>query len=159
MRSRNRKRLGDSFKSICLGWILLPVSIVVGLAAAGGIAVDVNGPLFGFVLVFGWLLSFLTGVLQRIMPFLASMHSVRPGVKPILLSVLTADRPLRVHMVCHGAALALIAGGIVSGEVVAIRLGAAIGLVGALAFGWFAGRLWATLRRHLNMPAQPTENT
>jgi len=109
------------------------------MAANAGVATDVTGTLFGFVLVFGWLLSFLTGVLQRIMPFLASMHSTgRSTARPILPSALTDDRAARVHLVGHGMGLALVAAGIVTGQPGLVRLGAAFGLAGALALIWFA---------------------
>lgn len=155
MKSRMRKTLGDPFILIRTGWVLLPVSVLIGLFAAAGMAVDRTGPLFGFVLVFGWLLSFLMGVLQRIMPFLASMHSVRPGVKPILVSALIADKPLRVHMACHLAALALVAVGIAADSGLTVRVGAALGTIGALAFAVFAGRLWQKLSAHLKSAPQP----
>lgn len=157
MKSRMRKALGDSFLLIRLGWVLLPVSVVLGLAAAQGWAVDRTGPLFGFLLVFGWLLSFLIGVLQRIMPFLASMHSVRPGLKPILVSVLTPARPLRLHLIGHLAALASVGAGLVFGSELAVRIGALAGVVGALGFAAFAGKMGWRLWRHLNISQQPTE--
>jgi hypothetical protein len=149
MKSRMRRRLGDSFLLIRLGWVMLPLGVMVGMLAAAGVATDRTVPLFGFLLVFGWLLTFLLGVLQRIMPFLASMHSVRPGVPPALVSALTADRPLRAHLVCHCAALALMAGGIAADNAVAVRVGALAGLAGSLCFLWFAALLWRRLVRHL----------
>ncbi len=149
MKSRMKKQLGGSFVLIRLGWVLMPVSIGLGLAAAAGLGASWSATLFGFVLVFGWLLSFLTGVLQRILPFLASMYSVAPGVKPVLVSRLTAERPLKIHLICHCLALTLIAGGIVSGQGLLVRLGAAAGLTGAAAFAGFAGLVWFRLARHL----------
>ena len=109
------------------------------MAVAAGLATDVTGTLFGFVLVFGWLLSFLTGVLQRIMPFLASMHSAAYStVRPILPTALTDERSARLHLLGHVAGLALVAAGIVAGQPVVVRLGAVLGLAGAVALLWFA---------------------
>lgn len=159
MKGRMKKSLGDSFRLIRLAWVMLPLSLMVGLAAASGVAVDRSGPLFGFLLVFGWLLSMLTGVLQRILPFLGSMVSVRPGIKPVLMSKLIAPGALRAHMVCHFAALALVATGIVSAQGLVVRLGAVVGLAGALAFAGFAANLWYQLSRHMNPRPQPSENT
>jgi hypothetical protein len=158
MKSRMKKALGDSFILIRAGWVLLPVSAGIGLIAAAGIVVDRSGPLFGFILVFGWLLSFLMGVLQRIMPFLASMHSVRPGGKTILVSVLTAGLPLRVHMICHLTALVLVSIGIITAESVFVRAGALAGLVGALGFAVFAGRMAWKFWWHLNAAQRGLEN-
>ncbi|MDR3441280.1 hypothetical protein [Telmatospirillum sp.] len=149
MKSRMREALGDSFVLIRLGWVLLPVSVGFGLTAAAGVAVDRTGPLFGFILVFGWLLSFLMGVLQRIMPFLASMHTVRPGAKPILVSSLTPARPLRVHMIGHLGAVLLVAVGLACDSGLAVRLGAFSGLIGSLGFAtFFANMIWKLWRHH-----------
>jgi hypothetical protein len=111
--------------------------------------------LFIFILVFGWLLSFLLGVLQRIMPFLASMHSIGKGRKPLLVSALTVEALLRAHLICHVLALSLIAAGIVSGEAIVFRLGAAAGLIGAASFAAFAERLWRRLDAHMNPRPSP----
>ncbi len=135
-----RKRLGRSFVLIRASWLLLPTTLLVGLAALHGGA-GTNGPtLFGFLLVGGWLLTFLLGVLQRILPFLASMHAVRSaGGAPPLASELAASSPLVLHAICHGLAVALLAIAIAIDVRSLARLGAAIGLVGAAAFAWFVG--------------------
>jgi hypothetical protein len=133
-----RKRLGLSFILIRTAWAMLPLTLVVGLAALHGLAGS-NGPtLFGLLLMGGWLLTFLLGVLQRILPFLASMHAPRSaGGAPPLLSELAASRPLQAHAACHGGALLLLAAAIVADAAWLVRVGAGAGLVGALAFAWF----------------------
>jgi len=83
------------------------------------------------------------------MPFLASMHSFRPGGKPALVSALTADLPLKIHAACHFAALLLVAAGIVSEIGWLVRLGALAGLIGALSFAAFAFSLRQRLIAHL----------
>jgi hypothetical protein len=135
-----RKRLGRSFVLIRLAWLMLPITLLVGLAALHGRA-GTNGPtLFGFLLIGGWLLTFLLGVLQRILPFLASMHAVRSaGGAPPLLSEFDAARPLTLHAICHGSAIALLALAIAFDIALLARAGAAVGLIGAAAFAWFAG--------------------
>jgi hypothetical protein len=157
MKSRMKKSLGDSFVLIRTGWLLLPPSVCCGVAAAFGLMVDRSGPMFGFLLVFGWLLSFLTGVLQRIMPFLASLHSVRPGMKPILMATLIAARPLRIHMIGHMTALVLVSLGILAGNGSIIRVGALAGAIGAIGFAFFAGRMGWILMCNLRIPSQITE--
>lgn len=154
MASRMKRRLGTSFVLMRLAWVLLPVGILVGLAAALGVAPEVTVPLWGFLLVFGWLLTFLLGVLQRIMPFLASMHSVRPGVPPVLVSAITAEAPLRLHLAAHLGALTLVGAGIIAGEAWLVRLGALTGGVGALAFAVFAAEVGRRLYRHLTQNQQ-----
>lgn len=155
MKKRMRRELGKSFILVRTGWVMMPVSIIVGMVAATGLWPNVTVPLFGFLLVFGWLLTFLSGVLQRIMPFLASMHSYKPGVRPVLVSALTAETPLQVHLYCHFAAIVGVGLGIVLDQAWLVRLGAAAGLVGAIAFAVFAVDLWRRLQRHLN-PAPQT---
>lgn len=141
LKNRMRKKLESFFRLVFAAWVMLPLSLVVGIAA---LFLDL-APLWGLVLVLGWLLSFVTGILQRIMPFLASMHSGGKGGKPILLSQLVAERPLAVHAACHGLAVLLIAAGMLTGSSAAAALGAASGLAGALAYAWFA---WLLMRRY-----------
>lgn len=142
-----RKRLGLSFVLVRVAWSMLPLTLFAGLAATFGKA-GVNGPtLFGFWLLFGWLLTFLLGILQRIMPFLASMHVPRAkGELPLPMSELAASQPLKLQAGCHLAALALLSAAIVIESTPLAQLGAAIGLVSAVAFAWFTGDL---LRRTL----------
>ncbi len=137
-----RKRLGLSFILVRVAWAMLLLTLIVGMAATFGLA-GVNGPtLFGFLLLFGWLLTFLLGILQRIMPFLASMHATRPnGQMPRPMSELSTSQPLKLHAGCHLAALAILSAAIVIESTPLARLGAAIGLLGALAFAWFTGDL------------------
>jgi hypothetical protein len=142
LKSRMRKKLETFFRMVKAAWVMLPVSLACGVAA---LFADVAS-LWGLLLVLGWLLTFVTGILQRIMPFLASMHSGGgPGIKPIMLSQLVAERPLAIHAACHGAAIALIAAGMVAGSGISTALGAACGLAGALSFAVFA---WLLMRRY-----------
>ena len=131
---RMRRRLGDEFILIRASWFLLPLPILV----AGGLLLDIlpaSGPaLFGFALLYGWLLTLLLGVLQRIVPLLASMHAARDGGAPIPPSRLVSRRPLQLHRWCHLAALLVVAAGIGLGLPGLIRTGALIGTVGAVAF-------------------------
>jgi hypothetical protein len=133
-----RKRLGLSFLLIRASWMMLPVTLLVGLAALYGFA-GRNGPtLFGALLLGGWLLTFLLGILQRILPFLASMHVNRAGGgAPPLLSELAASGPLKVHALCHALAVAMLVTAIAIDAAQLARIGAAFGLVGSLAFAWF----------------------
>ena len=133
-----RKNLGLSFVLVRAAWIMLPITLLVGLAALYGIAGDNGATLFGFLLLFGWLLTFLLGILQRILPFLASMFVVSPARGgPAIVSVLAGSAPLRLHALCHMLALTGLAFAIVTDNAVIARAGSIVGLVGAIAFGWF----------------------
>ena len=107
-----RKRLGLSFAMMKLSWVLLVLGLATGLAVLFEAPVPNGATLFGFLMLAGWLLTFLMAVLQRIMPFLASMHAAGKGGMPPLLSDLTADGPLKIHAACHSAALLACSGGL-----------------------------------------------
>ncbi|MGE3376604.1 MAG: hypothetical protein AB7O37_24005 [Vicinamibacteria bacterium] len=121
LRARLRAPLGSGFLLVRVSWACLLAS----LAAA---ALGASPALFGLLLVPGWLLTFLLGVLQRIVPFLASVHSLS-GDRP-LASRLTPARLLAAHAGLHLGALALLFTGLHAA-------GAALGLAGALAFAAF----------------------
>jgi hypothetical protein len=148
-----RKRLGLSFILVRAAWTMLPLAIFAGLAAVHGVSGPNGATLFGFLLLFGWLLTFLLGILQRIVPFLASMHATRAdGRSPPPLSELSVSWPLKLHAGCHLGALALLASAILLDNTPLARIGAATGLTGALAFAWFvADVFWRVLR-----PRQPS---
>jgi hypothetical protein len=139
LKNAMRKRLGFPFVLIRASLGMLAASLALGLTLLLGIPVSNGVALFGFLILAGWLLTFLTGILQRIIPFLASMHAAGNGGKPLRLSELTPLLPAQVHAICHLLALAIVATGIVLDATVLIRAGALIGLVGALAFAVFAG--------------------
>ena len=152
---RMRKRLGGEFLLIRFSWAML----LLGLILAASLALDLlppTGPaLFGFVVLFGWLLSLLTGVLQRVLPFLASMHVFRAGARPLTPSKLVDERALRVHRWCHFTALGAVAAGILFAEPLPIRLGALTGAAGAVAYGWFAASVFLRTRDHLKSSPLP----
>ena len=89
------------------GWRWPVAAAVAPVAAPDSPA----GRLFALAAVLGWLLSFLMGVLQRILPFLASMHAAQGRRRPPTPSALTLTRALNWHAVAHALALALLAAG------------------------------------------------
>jgi hypothetical protein len=127
---------------------MLPVTLVAGLAALYGLAGPNGQTAFGFLLFVGWLLTFLLGILQRILPFLASMHAgPSAGSAPMLLSELAGSAPLKLHAACHTAAVLIVATGILLDMEALARAGSAIGVLGAAAFAWFVGEItWRLLR-------------
>jgi hypothetical protein len=133
-----RKRLGLSFLLIRSSWMLLLATPLVGLAALYGYLGPTGPTLFGFLLLGGWLLTFLLGILQRILPFLASMHASRVAGSLPRMSELAASAPLKLHAACHGLALILMAAAIVANSILLAQVGCVIGFVGALAFAAFA---------------------
>jgi len=140
-RTGMRKRLGLSFALVRAAWVALPASVLAGLAAYFGMA-GPNGPaLFGLLLLVGWLLTFLTGILQRILPFLATMHASSNKGGVARASELSSDLPLRIHAVCHSTAFACLLLAVVLDRAQPAVAGAWIGLAGSLAFAWFTAQV------------------
>jgi hypothetical protein len=139
-----RKRLGLSFVLVRAAWAMLVATLLVGLASLYGLVPN-GATLFGLLLLGGWLLTFLIAILQRIVPFLASMFVTSPARGgPPLLSEIASDIPLTVHAICHGVAMVGLAVAIVFDLEILARAASAVGLLGALAFAWFTA---AVLRR------------
>ena len=138
LRQRMRKRLGPEFTLLRIAWVLLPISLLAAIAWALDLMPEDGPVLVGLLLLPGWLLTFLLAILQRIVPFLASMHAARAVKRaPPTVSALTARGPLAVHFYCHLAALALLLAGALLAETWLIRLAALSGIAGALAFALF----------------------
>jgi hypothetical protein len=134
---RMRKRMGLSFVLVRLAWAMLVISLMLGLALALGAPVPQGDVVFVFLVLVGWLLTFLTGILQRILPFLATMHAGKVGGKQPLLSDLAPELPLKIHAACHVAAVVFIPAGLVLELSPLIHAGAAFGTGGSIAFGAF----------------------
>jgi hypothetical protein len=90
------------------------------------------------MLLFGWLLTFLFAILQRIMPFLASMFVTPPARGgTAIVAELSGAPALKLHATCHALALFILTIAIILDDAMIGRLGSAVGLMGALAFAWF----------------------
>ena len=143
-----RRELGRSFVLVRIGWAMLLASLALALALVLDTPLPGLAPLFGLAVVGGWLLSFLFGMLQRILPFLASMHAsgAARGRRPPTPSAMTAERPLAWHFACHCGALAGLAVAIVGRSAWIAAAAAALGGIGAAAFGVFFVALLRRLR-------------
>jgi len=146
-----RKELGRSGRLTRMSWALAALALALALAKLlaelSGHEVAALGPLFVVAAVGGWLLSFLFGMLQRILPFLAAMHAARGRKRPPTPSALTLESALAVHLHAHFGALGLLAVAIVTGSGTWLLAAALVGLTGAIAFGVFFAVLLARLRR------------
>jgi hypothetical protein len=153
LRDGLRKDLGLSFALVRTGWSGLALSLVAALGVVLEAPVTGLPALFGLLLVGVWLLSFVLGMLQRILPFLASMHAAAGKHRPPTPSSFTRRQPLAIHLACHLAALAGLALAIVTASPLLARLAAAAGTVGAAAFATF----FAVLVRRMTgpVPAPP----
>jgi hypothetical protein len=138
-----RRDLGRSLLLVRVGWGSLAAALGV---AAGHLLGAPVGRLFVVLVVAGWLLSFLFGILQRILPFLASMHAAQGRKRPPTPSALTVDGALAWHLRGHLAALALLAAATVADSAWLAAAAALAGTVGAVAFGVFFAVLLLRLR-------------
>jgi hypothetical protein len=141
-----RKELGRSFVLVKLAWAALVLALLCGGLAWAGADVPRLRAWIGLALL-AWLLGFVMGILQRILPFLAALHAAAGRRRGPTASSLTHEGCLRVHFACHLAAFALLALGVATDSALVARLGALAGLAGALAFAGFCLQLVRRLRR------------
>jgi hypothetical protein len=146
LRTGLRRELGRSFLLVKIGWGGLAASLALALALVLDAPVPRLAGWFGLALIGGWLLSFVLGMLQRILPFLAAMHAAGSGRRAPTPSSLTHERSLRIHFVCHVAALAGLALALVTDSALLATAAALTGVAGAVAFGWFALAVLQRLR-------------
>lgn len=133
-----RKNLGLSFVMIKSGWAALPLSLLVGGLLAAGFLPEQGIRIFGLLVLAGWLLTFVLGILQRIVPFLASMNMTVPGHPTPTLSALADERLLKVHAILHGVALTLLFAGFLFHQEIAVKAAAILGFCGACFFLLYA---------------------
>jgi hypothetical protein len=139
LRRRVRRRLGPSFALIGLGWAMLPASLLLAAGLASGMLRAPSAPIFGIVLIGGWLLSTVLGVLMRILPFLATLHAARRGRRLMRVEELGDERLLWAQAAAHPAALAVVGLGAGLDSPALVWTGAMLGAAGAGAFLLFAG--------------------
>ena len=148
-----RGDLGRCGRLIRLGWCSAALALALGAArlVAGATgheaAAGTLGALFVLAAVGGWLTSFLFGVLQRILPFLASMHAARGRRRAPTPSALTLEAALAWHERGHVAALALLVAAVLDRSGPWLLAAAFAGGAGALAFAVFFVALLVRLRR------------
>ncbi len=153
---RLRGPLGPAFILVRVSWAFLLASLGTAFAAALGWIPAHAAALFGLMLVPGWLLTFMLAILQRIVPFLSTVHAAGPGRRAPLVSELTPERPLAAHRWLHLAALAALVAGVGARFDWLARLGAVLGLAAALAFGVFFATVLLRLREfHQRAAAAP----
>jgi hypothetical protein len=147
LRRRLRPALGPAFLLARSAWACLLASLVLAVLIPLGWGPQRAAALFGVLLVAGWLLGFLLAMLQRIVPFLATVHAAGGGRGAPLVSSFTPQRPLALHRVLHLAALASLLAGVAADGEWLIRTAAALGLAGALAYAAFFAKVLVRLHR------------
>jgi hypothetical protein len=140
-----RKELGRSFLLVKFAWGALVATLVLAGVLWTGMAVPRAQAAFGLALL-AWLLTFVLGILQRILPFLSALHAAAGKRRGPTASMLTHDKALKTHFACHLAAFAGLALAIVLDAGWLARAAAALGLAGAIAFCIFHLHLLRKLR-------------
>jgi hypothetical protein len=140
-----RKELGRSFVLVKVAWGALLLTLLLGGALWAGVELPRAEAAFGLALL-AWLLTFVLGILQRILPFLAALHAAAGKRRGPTASMLTHERALKAHFACHLAALAGLALALALDAGWLARLAALVGLAGAAAFAFFHLHLLRKLR-------------
>lgn len=150
---RLRRRMGPEFILIGASWAALLLALPGAAGAALGLIPETGAALVIVLVLYGWLLSLLTGVLQRILPFLASMQAARAQARSLAPAKLVEERALRVHLYGHLGGLGAVAAGTAVAMPGVIIAGAAAGTLGALGFAWFALTVLLRTRSHMKAHA------
>jgi hypothetical protein len=155
LRARLRPRLEPSFLLVRVSWACLIGCLALAVLMALELAPARAPLLFALLLVPGWLLTFLLGVLQRIVPFLASVHASTSDRGTPIITALTPARLLAAHRLLHLAALALLFAAALTGQAALAAVGAACGLAGAALFSAFFVFVLRKVRHGIQPPHQP----
>jgi hypothetical protein len=152
LRARLRSPLGPAFILVRVGWACLLASLALAALGFPG-----GGLLFGVLLVPGWLLTFLLGVLQRILPFLASVHASTTARGTPLISAMTPPRLLAAHRYLHLFAVLSLFSALLFQQGILVTAAAASGLAAALLFAAFYVFVLVKVRTHGDAypPSQP----
>ena len=150
LRARLRKPLGPAFLLIRVSWLCLLASLALNLVSPG------HAALFGVLLVPGWLLTFLLGVLQRILPFLGSVHASASARGTPLISALTPPRLLLAHACLHLGALGMLVAATTTGSAALARTAGMAGACAAVVYAAFFFFVLFKVRHHgIESPHQP----
>lgn len=153
---RMRRNLGREFQLIRFGWAALVASLVLGFAIAMDLVPASPGlRILGVLLLVGWLLSFVTGILQRILPFLASMHVMSLRGKAVSPTSLAVALPLRLHFGLHLFAVAILVAGMALGHAGLVAIAGLAGTAGGLCFAAFAVSVLLKTNAALTKPNSP----
>lgn len=131
-KARMRKRLGMPFLLIRVGWIMLFLTLIWAAVGVFDYWPESGHTILATVAIVGWLLTFLIGILQRIIPFLSSMHTSGSGGIPMLASSMANEGYLKLNGLGHLVGLTGIMTGIILDNEYMIMAASAVGFFGAL---------------------------
>jgi len=134
LKGRIRTRLGPEWTIIRFSWIMLPLSLLLVIGAQWTDNKANITELSILVAVLGWLVSFIIGILQRIVPFLLSMQIARQTGMPELPSKLAAENLTRIIGPLHIAAVGVTGLAVIMDNAFLLQFGSLIGLASGLSF-------------------------
>lgn len=146
MRGGMRRELGRSFVLVRVGWAAIAASLVAAAVAWFDLGALPRARAFFVALLVLGLLSFLLGMLTRIVPFLASMHAPPAKRGRPTPGALTAERPLALGYYGHLTASALLLAAIALDSPLLTRIAGATGVIGAGGWAAFVAHAWLRTR-------------
>jgi cbb3-type cytochrome oxidase subunit 1 len=161
-RARLRRRLDLYAWHLFLSLGCLVASAVAGVLTATGLPQGWVGEVewtlaYAYVALGGWLTLAVMGHAYKIVPMLVWQlrYSDRTKTGPApLLTDMYPHRPAAAGLVLYGAGAATLIGGLLAGNVAAVRLAA---LVAGLGLALFLGNMaWIILGRHAAAPRRPS---
>lgn len=126
LKARLMRRLGPEWHLIRFSWVMLPVSLALMILGFWQVGVACA--------VLGWLLSFVLGILQRIIPFLLSMQIARKTGMPELPSKLATEKLLKTIAPVHIGCVLMFLLALGFDQDVVLKTASLIGIINALLF-------------------------
>ncbi|WP_135079635.1 hypothetical protein [Terasakiella sp. SH-1] len=134
LKGRLRTRLGPEWHAIRFSWGMLPLSLVCATLSLWGIWPEKMAQFAVSLAVLGWLISFIIGILQRIVPFLLSMQIARKTGMPELPEKLAHQQLVKFIAPCHFIAVACVALALLFDISHLFRLAGLFGLISGICF-------------------------
>ncbi|SCA55530.1 conserved membrane hypothetical protein [Candidatus Terasakiella magnetica] len=134
LKGRMRTRLGPEWLPIRFSWVMFPTSLLLACAALWSDRYDYIVQLCIIIALLGWLVSFIIGILQRIIPFLLSMQIARRTGMPELPSKLAHEKLLSFIGPAHILAVVLTVTALIFEQTLLLRFASLIGIMSGILF-------------------------
>ncbi len=135
LQQRMRRRLGFSFKMIYLCWFALPFSIISGALLKMGFIKPV---IFGVLVLLAWLFIFVIAILQKIAPFLTTMHlAENKNKKTPMQSEITSETSLMISNYGYIVAIVFMFIGLLFEQTILIKIACLAGLCAGTSLFYF----------------------
>lgn len=155
LKGRIRTRLGPEWIAIRFSWVMLPLSLLLVIGAQWTDNKANITELSILIAVLGWLVSFIIGILQRIIPFLLSMQIARQTGMPELPSKLASEKLTRLIGPLHITAVGITGVAVMIDNSLLLQFGSLIGLASGLSFLTFL--IIAIKRKRLSLEKMKNE--